>query len=226
MARRTHARHLPRIVPGLLLDTGVAALGGVFIALVIARGRFSERVPFDALWERSLSALWAHVPHPLLGLPLVAVGAAVLGAALFRWLRSLWRKAQAPPRPRLYALLALCACSALLLHVAFVEWDSGLYQNGATPAQAWFGVVGEVSHAGMFREVREHMLRDPSTEAFYRDAMFGYCKWFGPQFPSMNHGDLLCFLGGILAPMALVAAAVLLLARELKRSSPAGKELS
>ena len=134
---------------------------------------------------------------------------------MFGRLRALWRTLEnaKPLHPLRSLLIVTCVVVAIMLHRCLVEWGSGLCLDAEPPLSAWFGVV-----AGEMRLVPGEMRGNshpPVGAPMY---------WIGPRQFATEHRDVMCFAGGMLAPVVLLCAAVFSLARGLGDARGTGGE--
>jgi hypothetical protein len=122
-------------VVGSIGDVVVGLVVGAVTAIVVLRGRFSERLFLDDVWDRFQHSRAARI--------LVVCGAAVLGGLVLRLLRTSWKKFESITIPRRSVItLWTCLVAAVLLPLFFIQCRFGSYPNGEPPPPAWFGLVG------------------------------------------------------------------------------------
>jgi hypothetical protein len=177
------------------LVAAIDACVGVVVGLVtwvgivvLMRVEFSERGAFVA-------PVWIRLPR--MAVNLVACGVGVLGGVTLRGFLIRVAGLTNMERRR-YIAVGACFLAAVLLHLSFVRHGQGFYEMEQLPPHAWFGFFGEYGPFGDDYRLTAHKL------------------WFGPRLSTMKYGDLVCFVGGMVAPAVLLSATAFFLIRGLK----------
>lgn len=185
---------------GTIADIVIGLIFGGVTVVVVSLIRFSDRIFLDPFWEsvRRSRGVWAFV----------GCTSGVVGGVVFGRLRTFWRTLEymKPLSPLRIILIVTCVVAAIMLHRCLTEWGSGLCVDAEPPLSAWFGVV-----AGEMRLMPAQM---PGSSVRYGAPMY----WIGPRQFATRYRDIVCFAGGMLAPVVLLGAAVFSLARGFRNA--------
>jgi uncharacterized membrane protein YeaQ/YmgE (transglycosylase-associated protein family) len=191
---------------GTIADIVIGLIFGGVTVVVVSLIRFSDRIFLDPFWEsvRRSRGVWAFV----------GCTSGVVGGVVFGRLRTFWRTLEymKPLSPRWIIQIVTCVVAAIMLHRCLTEWGSGLCVDAEPPLSAWFGVV-----AGEMRLMPAQM---PGSSVRYGAPMY----WIGPQMLVTKYRDLVCFVGGMLAPPILLCAAVFSFVRGSRDTRGTGGE--